>query len=347
MLLLKYPAPSPAHGPKTFVDDAIYLREHYNSAGGAMIIEKYSGNSPTTQTSLQSSSPLGQSASPRQKLSRTRPPLPSPARFLQQQGTVGDLFQGAAKGLFDRGERLGINQAVRNAVEEAKKNMQDLQTPRSNSVKGRRPAEVNRWSLDGGRSIPPSQQAIDAINSRNQQLASILGKALSDLRAVSSSKDGDKDTYIKAMELAIAKVEFVKAYLEDPSLPVAMEPPDPKNEVSFEEASGTTANPPQVALPETPKLPPSARPATVSTPFAKTSPQLGPILNSELESAKMQENSISPVDPLESGAEVIEGKILLTRPRAPLPTRSTIAQSNFAVSNISFSRQLITDDMTS
>jgi hypothetical protein len=39
---------------------------------------------------------------------------------------MGELFQGAAKGLLDRGEKLGINQAVRDAVGEAKKNVSGI-----------------------------------------------------------------------------------------------------------------------------------------------------------------------------------------------------------------------------
>lgn len=123
MLLLKYPPPSSPNGPKTFVDDATFLRDNFTATGGAALIKKYSDRSPPVYSSSSPpSTPLAQAASPRQKLSRTKSPLPSPARFLQQQG-VGDLFQGAARGLLDRGERLGINQAVRGAVEEAKKNV--------------------------------------------------------------------------------------------------------------------------------------------------------------------------------------------------------------------------------
>lgn len=123
MLLLKYPAPIFPNGPKTFVEDATFLRNNLTSAGGAAIIEKYSYRSPPIfSSSSPPGTPSGQATSPRQKLQRTKSPLPSPARFLQQQG-VGDLFQGAARGLLDRGERLGINQAVRDAVGEAKKNV--------------------------------------------------------------------------------------------------------------------------------------------------------------------------------------------------------------------------------
>ena len=39
-LLLKYPAPEAPHGPHTFVDDAVYLKDHLNFSGGTNLILK-------------------------------------------------------------------------------------------------------------------------------------------------------------------------------------------------------------------------------------------------------------------------------------------------------------------
>lgn len=104
----------------------MYLKNNLTPSGGASLIKKYSNRSPDVQSSSRPSTPSDLTLSPRQKLMRTRSPLPSAASFLQQQGGVGELFQGAARGLLDRGERLGINQAVRDAVGEAKKNVSGL-----------------------------------------------------------------------------------------------------------------------------------------------------------------------------------------------------------------------------
>jgi hypothetical protein len=123
MLLLKYPSPSPPHRPQTFVEDAAFLRDNLNVTGGTTLITKYSGRAPQVYTPSRSSTPFDINTSPRQRLVPRRSPLPSAASFLQQQGGVGELFQGAARGLLDQGERLGINKAVRDAVEEAKKNV--------------------------------------------------------------------------------------------------------------------------------------------------------------------------------------------------------------------------------
>lgn len=123
MLLLKYPSPATPYGPKSFVEDAIYLRDNLNIKGGSTLITKYTERTPQSYTPSRSSTPSDALTSPRQRLLKTRSPLTSAASFLQQQGGVGELFQGAARGLLDQGERLGINKAVRDAVEETKKNV--------------------------------------------------------------------------------------------------------------------------------------------------------------------------------------------------------------------------------
>jgi TBC1 domain family member 5 len=314
MLLLKYPSPEPPYGPQSFVDDVIYLRDNFSAAGGAKIIGKYGAKTPPQQSSdLRPSTPLGEGPSPKQKLSRTRSPLPSPSSFLQQQRGVEALFQGAARGVLDRGERLGINQAVRDAVGEVRKNVQGLQASRNNSTRSQT-SEGMRWSLDEGKSVPsPSRATVAAMNARNQQLARMLDNAMTNLRDVSLSKEADKDKYVQAMDLAIAKVDFVKVYLEDSTMPL---PPDS----------------PQLgpASPSADLPPPSPQdPLQITTPQLSESPSLpqDTLTSSENPLIPAPSNAgPSPDAPIsKSTNETAEG--LLARPKAPVPTRSTIAQS--------------------
>jgi TBC1 domain family protein 5 len=338
MLLLKYPAPDSAHGPQTFVDDAIYLRDNFSTAGGAKIISNYSGRSPPMQSDFRPATPLGQAISPKPKLSRTRSPLPSPARFLQQQGGIEALFQGATKGVFERGEKLGINQAVRDAVGEVKKNMQGLQAARANST-SRRTSDVTRWSLDEGRPVPPIKAAILAMNKRNQQLAGMLDQAMSDLRAVSLSEDGDKVKYIQAMDLAIAKVDFVKIYLEDSTMPLPSEssevaPTDP-TPIAF--AAVTAPLPPVSPSPDLQSAPEVDLETKKATARAADLPL--PPTPVQYPGPKIQKQNVddSPAvgSSIDSEASEDKPKVdrdvgLLTRPTAPVPTRSSIAQSSFS-----------------
>jgi TBC1 domain family protein 5 len=330
MLLLKYPPPDAQHGPQTFVDDAIYLRDNFSAAGGAKIISKYSGKAPSVDSSdSRPGTPLGQALSPKRQFGRTRSPLPSPARFLQQQGGIEALFQGATKGVFDRGERLGINQAVRDAVGEVKKNMQGLQASRANSA-NRRTSDVMRWSLDEGKQVPASRASVSAINARNKQLAHMLGQAMTDLRAVSLAPDGDKETYVKAMDLAIAKVEFVKVYLEDATIPL------PEVSSPATESANTTPLPPRQGTlhstsKPTPDLPtPDSGVHTPITELTTKPLQVTPTPDnvSSAKELSTEENVIPAVNvPAPSTPAEIDTP---ARPKAPVPTRSTIAQSSFS-----------------
>lgn len=329
MLLLKYPPPGAQHGPQTFVDDAIYLRDNFSAAGGAKIISKYSGKAPTVDSSdSRPGTPSSQALSPKRQFGRTKSPLPSPARFLQQQGGIETLFQGATKGVFDRGERLGINQAVRDAVGEVKKNMQGLQASRNNSS-SRRTSDVMRWSLDEGKQVPASRASVTAINARNKKLAHMLEKAMSDLRAVSASPDADKETYVKAMDLAIAKVEFVKVYLEDATMPLP--------EVSSHtESPFTTPLPPrQNVVHSTSKLSPGpptpdSEARTPTTKPAMKSLQTSPMTdNTPSTKVVLAEENVLPTMSLLDSGEQSEAETR-ARPKAPVPTRSTIAQSSFS-----------------
>ena len=337
MLLLKYPPPEPPNGPHTFVDDAIYLRDNFSAAGGAEIISKYSGRSPPVHSGSRPATPLGQAVSSRQKLARTKSPLPSPARFLQQQGGLEALFQGATKGVFERGQRLGINQAVRDAVGEVKKNMQGLQAARVNSA-ARRTSDVVRWSLDEGRAIQSTKASVSAMNHRNKQLARMLDQAMADLRAVSVSEEGDKDTYVQAMDLAIAKVDFVKIYLEDSTMPL---PADFSDDVPQAGTSPpATATAPSPLLDSSPNLPPTPASDTerkkteataVDSPLpASPTPEPVP----KVQKPPM-ENSPTTVPSIVS--DIANDKLQVeadagfgARRRAPVPTRSSIAQSSFS-----------------
>ncbi|KAG9239781.1 rab-GTPase-TBC domain-containing protein [Amylocarpus encephaloides] len=330
VLLLKYPAPIEPHGPRTFVDDAIFLRDNFSAVGGATIIRKYGAKALSLHSSnSRPSTPLGQGLSYRRQLSRTKSPLPSPTRFLQQQGGVEALFRGAAKGVMERGERLGINQAVRDAVGEVRQNMQGLQASRSNSVRKEGP----RWSLDEGKSIPSSKTSISAMNTRNKQLARMLDRAMADLRTASVSEESNKEKCVEAMDLAIAKVDFVKVYLEDATMPLPpgsppLVPSSPPPETSIPrkalpEISSQATSPGSVA-PITPETEQENGPKRASTRLAPSR-----VLSSETRPAPKVYDKTSSTEE-KSMDETVAQAALAARSNAPVPTRSSIAQSSFS-----------------
>lgn len=316
-MLLKYP---PLTGDvQTLVDDAMYLRDHDSVAGGSAIIEKRSGRKPANMTKVPLS-PDG-SESPLPGPLRMRSPLLSPARFLQQQGGVEGLLQGAAKGVFDRGERLGINQAVRDAVGEVKKNMQGLQTPRPNST--RRADDATRWSLDQGRLVPSSIPTRQHLEQRNQHLA-VLIKEAELLLKQSQNKDqgGEGIDYASTVNTVVDKLHHIRACLEDANKAVQIEFHDESRFDPPREAAQT--------------LPAQNSPGTViqsaghddDSRDAVTSPAIKDVTKAALEVKTHTPKSKQISHKIEE--EITSPSISRLRPTAPIPTRSSIAQSSFA-----------------
>ncbi|KAI9646210.1 hypothetical protein NHQ30_005650 [Ciborinia camelliae] len=337
MLLLKYDSPP---NPQTIVDDAVFLRDNFNVTGGSKIIHKYSGKSPRRdKSSTPPGTPLNGRLSPRQ-LIRNRSSLTTPARFLQQQGGVEALIHGAAgaaKGVYNRGERLGINQALRDAMEEVKKNMQGLQTPRSSS--SRKTTGASRWSLDDGHVVPASTAVMATMNERNRQLAVMLDHAMKDLRSVSLSQESDREKYIEAMDIAIAKVDFVKVYLEDSTMPLPI--PSPNIDGGTEHAMAE-ADIPKVLLPpisdslQTPLSELSSIPSGSGNALVKEAddPVKPSISTPDISQTPTEASEIFSAEPsiyIVPYTERDEVKsVIPERPQAPIPTRSSIAQSSFS-----------------
>lgn len=345
-LMLKYPVPPPPHGPHTFVDDAIYLRDHPNAAGGVTLIFKYTGRSPTVPTPTPTTARPSPSSfqgfgSLRQRTLGARSPLSTTAaRLLQQPGGVEALFQGATKNMMERGEKLGINQAVRDAVGEIRRNMQGLQearTPgrgRGTSFGDTRPTSASDYS-----------STLATLERRNRRLAAMLDESVNNLKLVATSgMEGDVKNHIETIEVAAAKVQFVKACLEDSTITLPEGDLPPLGALSI--SNHTELRSPTVALDTTPVVMTSA--VIDETRSALSSPEREPqraglaTLPEEDHHDKMDTDmpepdtkstnatdplSAEPTNPLTPTA-AIPGPA--HRPPGPIPTRSTLAQSSFA-----------------
>ncbi|KAK6210416.1 WD repeat domain-containing protein [Colletotrichum tabaci] len=331
-LLLKYPAPEAPHGPHTFVDDAVYLRTHLNISGGVSLLLKYTGKMPSTTQSASSSrptTPMGQAFSSfRNRTKGGHSPIPSASRFIQQQGGVEALFQGAAKSVLERGEKLGINQAVRDAMGDIKRNMQGLNEVRYTPRTARQ--------LLGDDS---ATQAIAALEQRNRLLASMLDETVTSLRSLATSNLDDKVKTLELVEVAAAKVQFVKVYLEDPTMEVpelegftSPPPEESRGENSMDVEPGGKAAAEAAAAAEnvagaitTLSL---ADPGKAKTPPTSTSPLPEPMDTAQdAPAAKPSEHpSVSVSSPI-SGNHAAKSQ---ERPQPPIPTRSTLAQSSFS-----------------
>ncbi|KAK1505982.1 WD repeat domain-containing protein [Colletotrichum costaricense] len=330
-LLLKYPAPEAPHGPHTFVDDAMYLKTHLNVSGGVSLLLKYTGKMPSTTQSASSSrptTPMGQAFSSfRNRTKGGQSPIPSASRFIQQQGGVEALFQGAAKSVLERGEKLGINQAVRDAMGDIKRNMQGL-----NEV--RYPPRMARQLLGDD----SAAQAIAAIEQRNKLLANMLDETVTSLRSLATTNLEDKVKTLELVEVAAAKVQFVKVYLEDPTIEVP-------------NLEGFTSPPPEEANTET-LMEIDANDSAVLGAAVAAESMAGVISTLSLDEHEktkpptsktaipdvMDTTQEAPADkPAEHPSALVSSPKAdaprvkpLERPQPPIPTRSTLAQSSFS-----------------
>ena len=237
-LLLRYPVPSPPHGPPTFVSDALYLRDNLLFDGGDHIISKYSRRAPETTVTRKLPKKVKRARTAEQAAAqKTLSPKLTPSKFLKDQGGIEGIIHEAAKGVYSQGEKWGVGKALRGAV-------QGLQ---SGNVSPK-PLHGSRWSLDTGKVISDRPAdiiaRIEALEQRNKSLAKLLENAVDELwlqQKHTHQKQDDKAA--DALSLSIAKVQFVQVYLENSSMPLP--PEGTPTKVSEGERSGaiTRTNP--------------------------------------------------------------------------------------------------------
>lgn len=345
-LLLKYPAPDAEHGPHTFVSDAVYLRDHLDFPGGSFLIQKYTAKSPATPGASVTSPTT---AAARRGFDSIRQRALRSGGSSLPAGGVEQLLQGAAKsarGVLERSEKLGINQAVREAMGELRRNMQNI---------------------NDGRIAPPRAQqgpdtaaALAAMDRRGKQLASFLNETVADLKALSASNLEDKAKSLQMIEVAAAKVQFVQIYLEDSTMDVPVPPAagskepakdsqndsSPKKSGAIDKAAETPAakatdraltedKPP--AVPEKPPAAVKTATPTSKTPPSKPAPPPSPQTPAKPQAKAPSDLPSTPTankkeDPPKPDAETPTA----AQPQRPhpqvtaVPTRSTIAQSSFS-----------------
>ncbi|KAI6370941.1 hypothetical protein MCOR25_004073 [Pyricularia grisea] len=382
--LLKYPAPQPPHGPHTFVDDAVYLRDHLNPAGGAALILKYTGRAPAQQAEKQQ--PSSTFASPGASRSSTpnfgfnslrssrnsgaRSSPSSAARFIQQQANVEALFQGAAKNFIEHGERLGLNQAVRDIRRNVQQSIQEAR--KAAAVRSAAAAGSNAFGISNngfGNELPSAA----ALARRNRQLAAMLDEAVAGLRNLaattaqetsSDSGESNRSAQKDAIEMAAARVQFVQVYLEDSSLLLPEEEPSsPNHSVASQGNKDQILSPALAITPDDDTSVSSSTNAVLdavrddlrSSPTGSDrgragtqevipSPNPNAIAEEDESVDRMDTDDAPPtsaITPTESKSKTAEAQAQTQQPKPPppapeerrplpIPTRSSIAQSSFS-----------------
>lgn len=176
--------------------------------------------------------------------------MPSPARFLQEQGGVEGIIRGA-----------------KGAIDELKKNVQSMQAgspPRQNmSVPQPSIPDIKVGSPD------PAEltSRIDFLEARNKTLAKMLEDSLKGLWDHQKAITDDKTNVdVDALSHAIAQVQFVQVFLEDSAVPIPLsgEPSQPSQSSdgtegasesnSIEHAGKDIASSVAIIVPEEPKV---------------------------------------------------------------------------------------------
>ena len=209
----------------------MYLRDNLLLDGGDHIISKYSRRAPETTVTrklpkkIKRARTVEQTAAQKALLpEKASSPRLSPARILHSQGGIEGIIHEAAKGVYHQGERWGVAKALRGAV-------QGLQ---SGNNSPRQLPQNSRWSLDKGQTVSDSPKDLMAkvqyLEGRNRSLAKLLEKAMEDLWT--QQRDADQkpnETTADTLSLAIAKVQFVQVYLENPTMPLPPEDNSPED----------------------------------------------------------------------------------------------------------------------
>ena len=253
-------------------------------------------------------------------------PILSPARFLQDQGGIEGIIQEAAKGVYSRGEKWGVGKALRDAA----------QVLQSGDSSPRRVPNGSRRLLDDGRNIPSAaemEEKIHTLEERNKSLAKLLEAAMAELwvQQVEFAKN-QADSAADAVSIAIAKVQFVQVYLENPGMPI------PNENATIEgirheepkEASSVTPGFNVVEAVEENDKPLPAAPGVVSTPEETLSEKYVTKVNSD--------STGTPSEPLTDPSSTTSSDTHTTNPKpashlSPVSfhqPRPSLAQSSFS-----------------
>jgi TBC1 domain family protein 5 len=210
----------------------------------------------------------------------------------------------------------------------------------------------------------PGSISVSLMQRKNRYLAAMLEESIANLKRVATSGlvETDKDKNVEDIEVATAKIQFVKFYLEDSSLALPEEDLPAISNLSISPQKENRS--PTVALDTTPVVMTSSAVDTVRSTLSPdhvdgpTSPPIPerrsravvavkPTVMSTERSDVMAKPPLDDADRMEvepsspsPGEVVISPGVPSTnalaivpetdRPPAPIPTRSTLAQSSFS-----------------
>ncbi|RMZ77773.1 hypothetical protein DV737_g4183, partial [Chaetothyriales sp. CBS 132003] len=213
--------------PRSLVRDALMLGRNQSQEAGADLIQASSGRRPKTlryegiaKDRLNTDEwPARAFRTPQGRHSAS----PSPARFSSPHRQLENLFQNVSSGIQQRTEGWTVSRAVRSAVGEVRKNVNNFQ------AHSRQASTDVAWTGSGPgqnqEALAPSemkqlQRKVDQLEARNKALAKMLDGALESLRSMNERNGGDKDKREEHFNVSLAKIQFVSVYLSDSEIPI-------------------------------------------------------------------------------------------------------------------------------
>lgn len=210
-LLLRYPRPKPPHLPATFVSDAIYLRDHLNSTGGAYIISKYTNKPPEVASLIsplqsplsnpsrkawEAGSPCNRSVSPLSGLT---------AKHTQVQGGFDQFVNDLAKGVFDTRKLWDLNKMFSKIMEELNRKVEGFQ-----HIDTRGHKITHGGSSDSAYDL--QWKLIATMKERNELLVQALEKTYVELETLVGDQLEFKPT--------LRRIKLVQTCLQDASIEI-------------------------------------------------------------------------------------------------------------------------------
>ncbi|KAK6371353.1 hypothetical protein LTS17_009084 [Exophiala oligosperma] len=211
--LTHYTLPDSSEEARSLVRDAAFLDRNRTVEAGATVIQHYTGRRPKQIDALssRSSSTARTVRSPQLRQS----PSPSPGRFTSSQKQLEGLFQEVAGGLQKRTEGWNVSKAVRSAVGEVRRNMNNYQTSHSRQTSHDTPPNLEK--SDAAKAL---QQRLNELQERNILLSRMLEDAIDSLRTVKLTSKEGADEAEHNLNISLAKIQFVSVYLADPEIPI-------------------------------------------------------------------------------------------------------------------------------
>ena len=273
--------------PRSLVRDALALDRQQSDSIAADLVERYSGRRPkvrTTSDAYNPNLPIEHTSIRKLRTPQTRStPATSPARFASPQKQLETIFQQVSGGIQSRTEGWNVSKAVRGAVGEVKRNMNNLQ-PTQASQFSQDAMSTSSGTLRQGvaTEMQRLQKRLSDLEARNRAMAKMLDAALDELRSTRTPQSTDAPGGEEAFNIALAKIQFVSVYMSDSEIPIPQAEAitngkdDPPSMSKQHEPDPETRRSPKAAAESTPGRVSSQQAATVALQPTKTKSEPAP-----------------------------------------------------------------------